>query len=497
MSQTDDLPLHQKLYWYVTRYAHLWLCVVGALALLGWTGSWHWAPELFSHFLPQYATLATLLLPLVFLGRAGRWRWAALAIPFLAWGALLPFWWPAGAADPPPQSRLTLLQFNAAQKTEPLTHWLIAHHTEVDVALVLEAAPSFAAAIAALETEYPHHVERLLDGPFGIALLSRHPLVEARVLEALGPEFPIIEAYVVLPSGPLRLIGIHPPPPIDDTTAALHRKFMEKLAKYLQPGIPTVVFGDLNATPWSPQARAFSRATGLHDAGGGRGVIATWPAVTARYLDLLGVPIDRTLRSSDVFIEERRTGPFLDSDHLPVVTRIAYIEPCGLSSGMRQLKYFFKYKEYQNDCDLVEWTRHRNSAHCALYHPPSWGNMGQYWHGNRVRYFCCPGFFHAGLARRRRTILPLVDSNQILALSLFVFCAWRSGVVVIEGGGDSVIARGVSDAAIHSPFHPQDLHFCGGIRTIRALAFMQQQGRAARNCRSRDTSCEKVSWACV
>lgn len=324
MSASNDLPLRQKLSWYATRRAHHLFCALAALALLGFTGSWHWIPELFSHFHFQYTILLTLLAPLVFLGRVWHWRWVALVLTLLAWALLLPSWWTSGLGNPAPQSRITLLQFNAAQNTEPLAHWLIQHHAEADVVLVLEADPTFAAAITAFEDEYPYHVERLMPGPFGIALLSRHPLTEARILDVIGPEYPALEAYVILPAGPLHLVGIHPPPPIDAMTAGLWKRFLEKLPDFLESETPTVVFGDFNATPWSPHLRAFMHATGLDDAQRGQGMLSTWPAATARYLDILGLPIDMTLVSPALLVEDRRAGPFLESDHLPVLTRLAY-----------------------------------------------------------------------------------------------------------------------------------------------------------------------------
>jgi endonuclease/exonuclease/phosphatase (EEP) superfamily protein YafD len=324
MAEEITLPLHRKLSGYVARHAHHRIFALAALALLGWTGSWHWIPGLFSHFFFQYAALCALLVPFVFHGRRGGWRWAALAVTLLLWGMLLPFLWPAGAADPASRGRLTLLQFNAAQNTGPLARWLASEQAAADVVLVLEADPSFAAAIAALEGEYPHHVERLMDGPFGIALLSRYPLAGARILDVIGAEFPAIEAHVILPAGPVRLVGIHPPPPLGEALAALHDRFMEKLPEYLDAKTPTVVFGDFNATPWSPRLRAFMRVTALEDAQRGQGMIATWPAFAARWSSAFGLPIDMMLTSGALFVEERRAGPFLQSDHLPVLTRIAY-----------------------------------------------------------------------------------------------------------------------------------------------------------------------------
>ncbi|GHT93619.1 hypothetical protein AGMMS49545_13330 [Betaproteobacteria bacterium] len=309
---------------------------VAAVALLGWTGSWHWVPELFAHFFLQYALLLVILTPLLFWAGWGsrdnrrHWQWLALIATLLAGFAVSPCWLPADSVRKAnSHGSLNLLQFNAAQNTDALVQWLIKHRQEVDVVLVLEASTGFAGGIEALAEEFPYHIEKLQDDPFGIALMSRYPLSEAAVLDMSDDvDFPALEADVITPAGPLRLIGIHPPPPLGGELAKLRDAFMQKLAlrlvAQLKEGEPTLVFGDFNSTIWSPRLRDFIAKTRLRDAGQGQGAPGSYPAASARISGWLGIPIDLMLVSEHITVQERHAGESLDSDHLPIVTRITY-----------------------------------------------------------------------------------------------------------------------------------------------------------------------------
>ncbi|MDR1889401.1 MAG: endonuclease/exonuclease/phosphatase family protein [Zoogloeaceae bacterium] len=314
------------------RRARIGLILVALAALLGWTGSWHWFPELFSHFFSQYALLLIMLTALLFWeNKASRWAWAALLLTLLVGFAVSPFWLPVADANVKPGAdtrHLNLLQFNAARNTYPLVQWLIRHRQEVDVVLALEADTGFAAGMEALAAEFPYRIDKLQDDSFGIALISRYPLYEAKVLEVIGADFPALEAHVITPAGPLHVIGIHPPPPLGGELAKLRDDYMKELAgqlaQQLEEGEPTLVFGDFNSSIWSPRLREFMAETGLRDAQQGQGALGSWPAITARYSGLLGIPIDLMLVSESVTVQQRQSGEYLDSDHLPVLTQIAY-----------------------------------------------------------------------------------------------------------------------------------------------------------------------------
>jgi endonuclease/exonuclease/phosphatase (EEP) superfamily protein YafD len=82
---------------------------------------------------------------------------------------------------------------------------------------------------------------------------------------------------------------------------------------------PVIVAGDLNATPWSHGFRQLVRLRGLCDSAVGRGVQATWNA--HRWVPR--IPIDHVVVSPEVRVMDRRVGPDVGSDHLPVEATLA------------------------------------------------------------------------------------------------------------------------------------------------------------------------------
>ncbi len=76
---------------------------------------------------------------------------------------------------------------------------------------------------------------------------------------------------------------------------------------------PVVVTGDFNMTPFSARYGTLLGKTGLRRADGG--LNATWPAM----LTPLGLSLDHVLIGKGIRNATMRTGPWLGSDHLPVV----------------------------------------------------------------------------------------------------------------------------------------------------------------------------------
>lgn len=309
----------------MARARPLFVLAAGCAAL-GYTGQWHWFAELFSHFFIQYWLAASVLLLLFMVCRARNWVLAALGFWLLCSLALMPFYRSEAPAPGAGAQELTLLQFNVAQRPEALEAWL-ALQVPVDVVLLMEATPAFEPLLAGLRERFPHQLLRLEEGPFGIALLSRHPFARERVLEPIGSAYPGLDVSLGLEGLSLRLLGIHPPPPLGAQLAGLRDGYMEHLQDELRVAGPTLVVGDFNSTVWSPRLRAFMAATGLQDCQRGLGLAPSWPARTAGLSGLglgLGIPIDLCLHGGPVRVVERRAGPNLGSDHLPVVNRIAF-----------------------------------------------------------------------------------------------------------------------------------------------------------------------------
>jgi endonuclease/exonuclease/phosphatase (EEP) superfamily protein YafD len=76
-----------------------------------------------------------------------------------------------------------------------------------------------------------------------------------------------------------------------------------------------ILFGDLNVTPWSPYFADLLKHGGLKDTSQGRGLFGSWPS----WLPGLRIPLDHCLTSPAILVADKRLGPKVGSDHLPMM----------------------------------------------------------------------------------------------------------------------------------------------------------------------------------
>lgn len=303
---------------------HLWLkrrlgILLAALLLvssLGWLGAFHWSLDLLAHFRIHYLIGCAMLL-IISLGF--RFRTEAIAaaglLTFCAATTLLPLYTGADKA-PTTGPRLTCLHANVLSSNpqrQPLLD-LIASETP-DIILLEEVTQAVLDDLGPSLTNYLHQILAPRENNFGIALYSRHPIRSRSTATWLGHKFPQIVATLDTPLGPIQLLGLHPTPPIGKNGTTIRRLTLEHAVATLQPGLPAILMGDLNATPWSADFRYLVRASGLTDSQRGQGYQPTWPA----RLGLLGIPIDHCLHSPELISLERRIGPDIGSDHRPLI----------------------------------------------------------------------------------------------------------------------------------------------------------------------------------
>lgn len=291
------------------------LCLLGLLLpllshlLAGVAGTLAWLIDLASHW--QWLFLLGLV---VFAGlaccRDKRWAVLLLALP-------LP-WLTASAPAPTGEPQAQVLAVASAnvhlhnRNTEALTAWLAQERP--DVLVLLEVSPAYAQGLRTLR-DYPFQHIVAEDSPFGIAVLSRHPLQQIEVIEdAQGIAH--IEAQLQWHGQPVGIIALHPMPPLTPQYHRVRNAKLAALAKHATASdIPTVLAGDLNATPWSSAFSGLAQL-GLRRASG---LAATWPAVLQ---GVLGLPIDHVLVTQHWAVVARKVGPQLGSDHLPVLVRL-------------------------------------------------------------------------------------------------------------------------------------------------------------------------------
>lgn len=212
--------------------------------------------------------------------------------------------------------RLVVLQINT-------WHWnrapdrLVAYleASDADVVLLAEFGPEKQELVGRLARRFPHVAGCAEYWPCAQMLLSRRPLAASgtRLPDADGP--PIVWARLAGTEGRagVTIVGTHLYRPTRGFE--LHQRHLAGLARFLA-GIDgeVIVAGDLNMTAWSKAHASFLSETGL---AASPTRLPTWPAWP---LTLPQFQIDHLLATPGLAIERQATGPYVGSDHLPLVS---------------------------------------------------------------------------------------------------------------------------------------------------------------------------------
>jgi endonuclease/exonuclease/phosphatase (EEP) superfamily protein YafD len=243
---------------------------------------------------------------------AGSLVLAALAIaPVVAWYS------EAGAAPgDPSRPHVSLLVSNVyyANRRYERTLRLI-EEQDPDVAGLIEVNNRWLRKLGPLRARYPWHYEVADEKHVGLALYSRLPLRNARVLQLPGERStPAIAATLEAPGGDVEVVLAHPIPPIGAQLVRRRNQQIAALAQFAQGWQgPLVMAGDFNVTMWNDGYRPLVDIARLHNARAGAGICPTWPAIGP-----FGVPIDHVMATPDVRLREFRVLKSIGSDHLPI-----------------------------------------------------------------------------------------------------------------------------------------------------------------------------------
>jgi endonuclease/exonuclease/phosphatase (EEP) superfamily protein YafD len=183
---------------------------------------------------------------------------------------------------------------------------------------------------------YPYRVA----GRGHIALYSKRPLKNARLtyagIQKIANQANII-AQITLDHQPVTLLVAHPASPIMPSHLQwLKESFNTWTQERKALGRNLLIVGDLNTSPWSQEFHTLTQNTGLRDSQLGYGIQPSWPMLLPFFgirtepnwlTQLLLIPIDHVLVSDRIQIVSRRTGPFVGSDHLPVIVEFALGKP--------------------------------------------------------------------------------------------------------------------------------------------------------------------------
>ena len=206
--------------------------------------------------------------------------------------------------------------------------WFVS--TEADLVALVECSEAWRVAIE--RAGWTHVVSGTDDEtPGGVGLFSRFPLSVATV--AVRPEgtFRGVDATIELPEGLVRVLVVHPAPPVRPAWTSMRNDEIAAIAATVRDStLPTVVVGDLNETPFGRAWRGLLAESGLVPARRVAGLAPTWPVRASgfRVPAWAGIPIDHALATPDLAPTAFEVGPDLGSDHRPIVAEFAWT-PAG------------------------------------------------------------------------------------------------------------------------------------------------------------------------
>lgn len=313
---TEPQPAHRST---LTLAGLLEVVTFGALAatMAGFLARVWWVFELATHFRPHLAVALGALLVVWMIRRRG---WLAAGCALFAGINAFPvmlFLWPAASSEHVAGAQLRLVAVNvhtANPHTKKVLEFLQA--ANADVVLLMELDGRWVEALKPLKATHPHSVFGAREDNFGIALVSRLPMTNCNIIEFGDAGVPSIDAVVLVGDQRFHLLGTHPLPPGSTEYARMRNEQYRLIANHVRRHEqPTVVIGDLNATPWSPFFAGLLRESGLVSTSQGRGLFGSWPA----RLPFGRIPLDHCLVSPSIQVVNKRLGPHIGSDHLPIV----------------------------------------------------------------------------------------------------------------------------------------------------------------------------------
>jgi endonuclease/exonuclease/phosphatase (EEP) superfamily protein YafD len=286
-----------------------------------------WWLDLLTHFRPQYAMAlaAAAVLQLVVRPRVLAAAWGTGALLNLAMIGPLYLARPPAVGGPV----LRIAHANVAGDdvdVEALATWLVEARPELVFLQEVTPAnlPRIERALAAAGLEYATAAAQPRADTRGVALLARREDVEAAIVYPTpDDERPMVQASLELGSSRIAILGFHATRPAPARPYRFQAQGMSAAALWCHAnqmgGVEQVLIGDFNSTSQGTLVSELCRRAGLSDARRGQGNAGTWPAHLPA---ALRVPIDGAYLSRNLVATEVSVGPYIGSDHLPLLVTI-------------------------------------------------------------------------------------------------------------------------------------------------------------------------------
>lgn len=227
----------------------------------------------------------------------------------------------------PPGAAITVMVSNVLMKNRDAAPLLrLVQRERPDILLALETDDWWDDALEPLAESMPHRKAELGKHYYGMHLFSRLPLDQPDIRYLAAQDVPAVFTGVRLDNGEtIGFIGLHPRPPHPSQRATGRDAQLYETAFLLRDSTrPTIVAGDLNATPWETSIERMRRVGELIDPRRGYGYLATYSATSW----FRSWPLDHVLHESGFATMRLTRLDAIGSDHYPYLARL-----CRVSEG--------------------------------------------------------------------------------------------------------------------------------------------------------------------
>lgn len=295
------------------------------LPLLGYLGKSHLYLELLVNFKLQYFLLS--LIPPIFFVITRRFTWFIVSFLclLLNFAPIAPWYLPSALSDRVQSDRpvTRLFLFNVLhQNTQYSKAISLVKSEQPTIAVFLEATVPWPQELTALQADFPYHytAKRIQ-----IEIYSKVEL-QNPVIHLYGTYRGFVSSQVKLDDREVLFVAAHTYSPVSIGKQGFlwRNQQLEDMGNYLQAtDKPVVVVGDLNITMWSRYYQKMIQLSGLHNTRAGFGILPTQSIISPQ-IPWLSIPIDHSLVSKGVKVKDVRTGAYIGSDHLPLITDVVF-----------------------------------------------------------------------------------------------------------------------------------------------------------------------------
>lgn len=224
-----------------------------------------------------------------------------------------------------PAKQISILNFNTEFQHNDKVGSLISFCKKVnpDIVVLTESSKDFVNAME--ELEYPS-VMSVLKSP-GISVFSKYPFKGSQIYYPSKSKHPQVHFQIEKNNKIINIAAIHFSARQTLDGYNERKNELEALKSQLKKmPYSTIVAGDTNCSNWSSSIRSFLKNTDLKDSQEGFMTLPTWPARTGKVIPSFFIPpfvaIDNVFLTKDFCVLERRVGPALGSDHMPIFTKL-------------------------------------------------------------------------------------------------------------------------------------------------------------------------------